>query len=82
MQTGSPYEAVLEMQGEVRFAANEAGDKVILVGLYGAFCGVDAMKVWRNELELYTESRRNCFSPPGHSLLSIWYWGVRPWSES
>ena len=46
-------EAVLEMQGEVGVAATEAGDEVILVGLYGAFCGVGAMKVWRNELELY-----------------------------
>ena len=40
------------MQEEVGVAATEAGDEVILVGLDGAFCGVGAMKVWGNELEL------------------------------
>ena len=43
-------EAVPEMQGEVGFAATEAGDEVILVGLDGVFIGVGAMKVWGNEL--------------------------------
>ena len=46
-------EAVPETQGEFGVAATGAGDNVILVGLDGAFCGVGAMKVWRNELELY-----------------------------
>ena len=27
-------------------------NELILIGLDGAFCGVGAMKVWRNELEL------------------------------
>ena len=45
-------EALPEMQGEVRFATTEARDEVILVGLDGAFGGVGAMKVLRNELEL------------------------------
>ena len=39
-------------QGEVRVATTEAGDKVILVGLDGAFGGVCAMQVLRNELEI------------------------------
>ena len=47
-------EAVPEMQGEVGVAATEAGDEVILVSLDCAFCGVGAMKVWGNELELDT----------------------------
>ena len=45
-------EAVPEMQGEVGVATTEAGDEVILVFLDGAFVGVGAMKVRRNELEL------------------------------
>ena len=40
------------MQGGVGVATTEAGNEVILVGLDGAFGGVGAMKVWRNELEL------------------------------
>ena len=44
-------EAVPDMKGEVGVAATEAGDKVILVGLDGTFCGVGTMKVWGNELE-------------------------------
>ena len=46
------YEAVLEMQGDVGFAAAEAGDEVILVSVGCAFCGIGVMKVWGNELEL------------------------------
>ena len=38
-------EAVPEMQGDVGFAAAEAGDEVILVSLDCAFCGVVAMEV-------------------------------------
>ena len=45
-------EAVPEMQGEVGVATTEAGDEVILVFVDGAFVGVGAMKVRRNELEL------------------------------
>ena len=45
-------EAVPEMQGGFGVATTEAGDKVNLVGLDGAFGGVGAMKVLRNELEL------------------------------
>ena len=74
-------EAVPEMQGEVRVVATKDGDEVILVSLDCAFCGVDAMKVWGNELEPYAGSREKVLRPPGHSLLSIWYWGVRPRSE-
>ena len=47
-------EAVPEMQGEFGVAATEAGNEVILVGLHGAFCGVGAMHVCRNKLELYS----------------------------
>ena len=54
-------ESVLEMQGEVRVVATDAGDKVILVGLDGAFCGVGEMKVWRNELELYAGIAQKLF---------------------
>ena len=43
---------VPEMQGEVRVGNTEDSDKVILVGLDGAFGSVGAMKVQRNELEL------------------------------
>ena len=46
-------EAVPEMQGKVGVAATEVGNEVILVVLDGAFCGVGAMQVWSNELELY-----------------------------
>ena len=70
-------EAVPELQGGVGVADIEAGNKVILVCLDGVFCGVGAMQGWRNELELYA-GMAYCFRPPGHSLSSIWYWGVRP----
>ena len=43
-------EAVPDMQGEVRVATTEAVNKVILVGLDGAFGGVCVMQVRRNEL--------------------------------
>ena len=58
-------EAVLEMQGEVRFAANEAGDKVILVDLDGTFDGVGAMKVRRNELEIDSGIAQKLFQAAG-----------------
>ena len=45
-------EAVPEMQGEVGVATTEAGDEVILVVFDGAFGGIGAMKVRRNELEI------------------------------
>ena len=47
-------EAFPEMQGGVEVATTEAGDEVFLVGLDGAFGGVCAMKMQRNELELDT----------------------------
>ena len=47
------YEEVPEMQGGVGFTDTGSGDEVILVGLDGAFCGVGAMKLWRNKFELY-----------------------------
>ena len=47
-------EAVPEIQGEFGVASAQAGDKVILVSLDCTFCGVGAMKVWGNELELDT----------------------------
>ena len=70
-------EAVPEMQGEVRVADTEAGNKVILVSLDCAFCSVGVMKVWGNELELDAGIAYD-LRPPGHSLSSIWYWGVWP----
>ena len=54
-------EAVPEMQGKVGVAATEADDELILVGLHGAFCGVSAMKVWRNELEIYAGIAQKLF---------------------
>ena len=54
-------EVVPETQGEVGVADTEAGDEVILLGLDGAFCGVGAMKVWRNELELYAGIAQKLF---------------------
>ena len=51
-QSSMRNEAVPEMQMEVRVSTNEADDKVILVGLNGAFGGVFAMQVRRNELEI------------------------------
>ena len=49
------------MQGKVRSAATKADNKVILVGLDGAFGGVGTMKVWRNELELYAGIAQKLF---------------------
>ena len=45
-------EAVPEMQGGFGVATTEAGDKLILIGLDGAFGGVGAMQVQKNELEI------------------------------
>ena len=47
-------EAFPEMQPEVLVTAAQAGDEVILLSLDCTFCGVGAMKVWGNELELDT----------------------------
>ena len=47
-------EAVQEMQGEIGVAAAETGDEAVLVSLDCMFCGVGAMKVWGNKLELDT----------------------------
>ena len=49
-QSGMSDEAVLENLGEVWVTAAQAGDEEILVNLDCTFCGVDAMKVWGNEL--------------------------------
>ena len=49
-QSSMRNEVVPEMQGEVRVATADAGNKVILVGLDGAFVGVCEMQVRRNEL--------------------------------
>ena len=51
-QSSMRNEAVPEMQWEVKVTTTEAGDEVILVGLDGAFGGVCAMQVRRNELEI------------------------------
>ena len=53
--------AVPEMQGEVGVTTTEAGYEVILVGLDGAFGGVCAMQVWRNELEIDTGIAQKLF---------------------
>ena len=45
-------EAVPDMQGGVGVPTTEAGDEVILVGLDGAFGGVDAMQVRKNQLKI------------------------------
>ena len=47
-------EAVPDMQGGFWFAAAQSVDEVILVSLDCTFCGVGAMNVWGNELELDT----------------------------
>ena len=60
-QSSMRNEAVPDMKEEVRFATTEAGDKVILVGLDGAFGGVCAMQVWRNELEIDTGIAQKLF---------------------
>ena len=41
-------EAFPDMQGEVGVVNTEADNKVILIGLDGAFGGIGAMQVWRN----------------------------------
>ena len=60
-QSSMMNEAVPEMQWEVRFATTEAGDKVILVGLDGAFGGVCTMQVQKNELEIDAGILQICF---------------------
>ena len=52
LQSSMRNEAVPEMQWEVWVATAEAGDEVILLRLDGAFCGVCAMEVQRNEFEI------------------------------
>ena len=60
-QSGMMDEAVPEMQGEVGVSDTEDGYELILVGLDGVFGGVGAMKVWRNELELYAGIAKKLF---------------------
>ena len=60
-QSSMRNEAVREMQGEVRVATADAGDKVILVGLDGAFVSVCEMQVRRNELEIDAGISKKCF---------------------
>ena len=38
---------------------------MVFVGLDGAFCGVGAMKVWRNELEIYAGIAQKLFDSAG-----------------
>ena len=64
-------EAVPEIQGGARVANTQTGDEVILVGLDGAFGGVCAMQVQRNELEIDAGIAQKCFRLPGHSLSRI-----------
>ena len=58
-------EAVPEMQGGVGVADTEAGNEVILLSLDCAFCGVGAMKVWGNELELEAGIAQKTFDAAG-----------------
>ena len=51
-QISMSNEAVPEMQGEVRVVTTESVDKLIIVGLDGAFGGICVMQVRRNELEI------------------------------
>ena len=44
---------------------SEASDEVNLVGLDGTLCGVGAMKVWRNELELNAGIAQKLFYAAG-----------------
>ena len=53
------------MQGEVGVAATQAGDEVILVSLNCTFCGVGAMNLWGNELELDTGIAQKSFEADG-----------------
>ena len=53
------------MQGEVGFAATEAGNEVILVSLDCAFCGVGAVEVWGNKLEPYAGVAQKRFEAAG-----------------
>ena len=74
-------EAVPDMQGEVGVATTEAGYKFILVLLDGAFGGIGAMKVWRNELELDTVIAQKFFYAAGAFIVKHLVLGVRPRSE-
>ena len=63
------HEAVPEMQGEVGVAAAQAGNEVILVSLDCTFCGVGAVKVWGNELELDTGFAQKSFEADGEFIV-------------
>ena len=63
------YEAVPEMQGEVRVAATEARDEVILLGLDGEFCGIGEMKVGGNELEPYAGIAQKLIQATGELIV-------------
>ena len=71
-------EAVPEMQGEVRVAATEAGDEVILVSLDCALCNVGAMKVWGNELEIYAGIVQKSFEAAGAFIVQHLVLGGEP----
>ena len=58
-------EAVPEMQDKFGVAAAQAGNEVILVSLDCTFCGVGAVKVWGNELELDTGIAQKSFEAAG-----------------
>ena len=62
-------EAVPETQGEVGVAAAQAGDEFILVSLDCAFCGVGAMKVWGNKLELDVVIAQKSFEAAGEFII-------------
>ena len=69
-------EAVPEMQGGVGVASAQAGDEVILVSLYCTLCGVGAMKVWGNELELDTGIAQILFEAAGAFIVQHLVMGV------
>ena len=54
-----------EMQGEVGVAAAQAGDEMRIVSLDCTFCGIGAVKVWGNELELDTGFLQKSFEAAG-----------------
>ena len=74
-------EAVPEMQGGVGIAAAKSSNEVILLSLYCTFCGVDAVKVWGNELELETGFAQKHFEAAGAFIVRNFLLGVRPRSE-
>ena len=68
-QSSMRNEIVPEMQGEVRVATTEAGNKVILVGLDGVFGVVCAIQVQRNEWEIDIGIAQKNLGRPGiHGL--------------